>query len=239
MSTDAIKYFDGTKTVVVTPTAPLPVTIPASATVSTNLAQVAGNPIVTGSGVVNNTTLRVTLATDVALPAGTNLLGVVGIDRTTPGTTNTVAIISGQNGVAANVGVVGGNVPRVTLVTDVALPAGTNLLGKVGIDQSAPGSSNLVQTPTPASIVPFQYKVTAAAVQMAANALVNGITIKAKTGNNAAGVFIGGAGVTTTNDGTGNGFVLYPGDTLSLAISNTNVLFVIGTANDVLYFMGN
>lgn len=51
------------------------------------------------------------------IPAGTNLIGKVGIDQTTPGTTNGVQV-------------------------NAALPAGTNLLGKTGIDQTTPGTTN-------------------------------------------------------------------------------------------------
>lgn len=133
-----------------------------------------------------------------ALPAGTNLLGKVGIDQTTPGTTNGVQVnaalptgtnsigqvtanagtnlntsalnlettqtavktsveimddwdesdrakvnpIVGQAGVQGGSGTVSANSQRVVLATDVALPAGTNLLGKVGIDQTTPGTTN-------------------------------------------------------------------------------------------------
>lgn len=102
------------------------------------------NGIAGGTGVTGATVPRVTLATDVALPAGTNLLGKVGIDQTTPGTTDKVSLISGQNGIAGGTGVTGANVPRVSLATDVALPAGTNLMGKVGIDQTTPGTTDKV-----------------------------------------------------------------------------------------------
>ena len=55
---------------------------------------------------------------DAALPAGTALLGKVGIDQTTPGTTNAVAPISGQAGVAGGAGAVGATVQRTTLASD-------------------------------------------------------------------------------------------------------------------------
>lgn len=54
------------------------------------------------------------------LDAGSAIAGKVGIDQTTPGTTNGVQV-------------------------NAALPAGTNLLGKVGIDQTTPGTTNGVQ----------------------------------------------------------------------------------------------
>lgn len=54
-----------------------------------------------------------------AIPSGTNLMGKVGIDQTTPGTTNGVQI-------------------------NAAIPAGANLIGKTGIDQTTPGTTNKV-----------------------------------------------------------------------------------------------
>lgn len=42
-----------------------------------------------------------------------------------------VNIISGQTGIAGGTGVDGATVPRVTLATNVSLPAGTSLIGKV------------------------------------------------------------------------------------------------------------
>lgn len=78
----------------------------------------------------------------VQLTAGSAIAGKVGLDQTTPGTTNLVALISGQNGVAGNSGNVSATTQRVVLATDVALPAGTNLMGKVGIDQTTPGTTN-------------------------------------------------------------------------------------------------
>ena len=53
-----------------------------------------------------------------ALPAGTALIGKTGIDQTTPGTTNAVAPISGQAGVAGGAGAVAATVQRMTLASD-------------------------------------------------------------------------------------------------------------------------
>jgi hypothetical protein len=52
--------------------------------------------------------------------------------------------VSSSNVGLANTGVVGAGTQRVTLATNVALPAGTNLMGKVGIDQTTPGTTNRV-----------------------------------------------------------------------------------------------
>jgi hypothetical protein len=72
-----------------------------------NAVLAAGNPIFVSPG---------TGATW-GLAAGTNIIGKVGIDQTTPGTTNGVQV-------------------------NAALPAGTNLMGKVGIDQTTVGTTN-------------------------------------------------------------------------------------------------
>ena len=59
-------------------------------------------------------------------------MGKVGIDQTTPGTTNAISVAQlGTTTIAANSGVVGAGVQRVVLATDVALPAGTNAIGKL------------------------------------------------------------------------------------------------------------
>ena len=63
---------------------------------------------------------RLAVIQDQPFPAGTNLMGKVGIDQTTPGTTNGVQI-------------------------NAAIPAGAALIGKVGIDQTTPGTTNGVQ----------------------------------------------------------------------------------------------
>lgn len=71
----------------------------------------------------------------VALPAGSALIGKVGIDQTTPGTTNKVSI--GTDG---------------TVALNAAVPAGTNLVGKVGIDQTTPGTTNKVSIGTDGTV---------------------------------------------------------------------------------------
>jgi len=79
-----------------------------------------------------------------AIPAGTNLIGKVGIDQTTPGTTNGVQV-------------------------NAALPAGTNVIGKTSIDQTTPGTTNAVQAiaGTTGGTTPFT--LTAAASTNATN----------------------------------------------------------------------
>lgn len=70
-----------------------------------------------------------------AIPVGSNLIGKVGIDQTTPGTTNKVSI--GTDG---------------TVGINAALPSGTNLLGKIAIDQTTPGTTNKVTIGTDGTV---------------------------------------------------------------------------------------
>jgi hypothetical protein len=133
------------------------------------------------------------LKTLIVLATGTNVIGRVGIDQSTPGTTNlvqlptsqvtslqtvtanagtnlntsTLALESGGNlaalltslGAAADaivaagaVGSASAKLRRMTqgldeLKTLIVLAAGANVIGKVGIDQTTPGTTNLVQLP--------------------------------------------------------------------------------------------
>lgn len=88
---------------------------------SVNVAQVNGITVLTGTGATGTGSQRVTVAVDSAtvagsatLPAGTNIIGKVGIDQTTPGTTNRVAAnidqVSGATQSATN--------PLFTQITD-------------------------------------------------------------------------------------------------------------------------
>lgn len=91
-----------------------------------------------------NATGELKVAQIQSLPAGSAIIGKVGIDQTTPGTTNLVALAANQsvnvaqmNGVTTTMGngIAGTGVQRVTLASDstgqVALAAGTNGIGKL------------------------------------------------------------------------------------------------------------
>ncbi len=85
--------------------------------------------VITDAGSVTNATLQAGSTTTVTQATGSNLhtqvdagaaiIGKVGIDQTTPGTTNGVQVVA-------------------------ALPAGTNIVGKVTTDQTTPGTTDLV-----------------------------------------------------------------------------------------------
>jgi hypothetical protein len=105
------------------------------------------------------------------------------------------------------------------------------LVNSDGTPTSSTGSN-------PATIYADQQVVTASAVALTAQALVNGLVITAKS-TNAGNVFVGGATVTTTDDGSGNGYRLLPGQSINYGVTNASAIYIIGTLNDVVYVAGN
>jgi hypothetical protein len=112
-----------------------------------------------------------------ALIAGSAIIGQVGIDQTTPGTTNGVQV-------------------------NAALPAGTNLLGKFGIDQTTPGTTNQVSTELPDAATLADGAANPTAPMVGANEqLYNGTTWDRKR-NNLQGALLASAARTETQTGT-------------------------------------
>lgn len=128
------------------------------------------------------------------------------------------------------------------LLVDTGLVSGSGGSGATGglTDAQLRAADVPVVTPLPASPITGQGKIstTGTAVQLVASALKNGIVVKANP-NNAQPLFVGGLGVTNTNDGTGNGYRLDPGEAISFAVANANSIYINGTAGDIFYFAGN
>lgn len=106
-----------------------------------------------GTGVDGATVPRVTLATTVGLPAGSALLGKVGTDQTTPGTTDHVSPIAGQNGIAGGAGATGATTPRVVLATDTTVPNVTGNVAHDGVDSGNPVKVGAVARTAPPTAV--------------------------------------------------------------------------------------
>jgi hypothetical protein len=130
-------------------------------------AGTASADVITVQGIASMTALKVdgsavtqpvSIATAPVLVAGSAIIGKVGIDQTTPGTTNGVQV-------------------------NAALPAGSAVIGKVSIDQTTPGTTNLVAL---------------AANQSVNVAQINGVT--ALMGNGTTGT--GSQRVTIASDNT-------------------------------------
>jgi hypothetical protein len=90
--------------------------------------------------------------------------------------------------------------------------------------------------PAVGNSVAFQVAIASTGVpqQLPANALQNGGTLAAKTGNTAAVSISPNPAVTATT-----GFLLGAGQQAPFTGSNTNQLWVVGTAADVISFLGN
>jgi len=113
------------------------------ATGATFPVSAASLPLPTGAA--TQTTLAAILAAQGAAPAqqtgatvgivaGSAVIGKVGIDQTTPGTTNAVSATNFPSTVATGTGAQGATVPRVTVATDQATNAGAALVkGGVGV----------------------------------------------------------------------------------------------------------
>lgn len=95
-----------------------------------NLQKIGGSVVTKGAGNASNGSQRIVIATDdVNLAAIKTSVEIIDDwDETNRAAVN---IISGQVGVTGGSGVTGAAVQRVVLATDVALPAGTNAIGKL------------------------------------------------------------------------------------------------------------
>ncbi len=120
-----------------------------------------------------------------ALPAGTAIIGKVGIDQTTPGTTNGVQV-------------------------NAALPAGSNIIGNIRIDQTTPGTTNGVQVN--------------AALPAGSNSIGNIGTVSTVTGVTTVSTVTAVTGITNTVNVTGTG---------STGAPATGILTVQGNASGV------
>lgn len=90
-----------------------------------------------------------------------------------------------------------------------------------------------------ASAVAGQKKiaVTGTAVRMPTNALLNGAVITNNSSTN--DVFLGDSSVNNTSNGDGNGYVLKAGASIGFAYPDVNTLYLNGTANDWVSFLGS
>lgn len=91
-----------------------------------------------------------------------------------------------------------------------------------------------------AAFYPGQKAVTGSAAAIAASqALSNGVVVTARL-ENTGSVWVGGSGVTVTDNGTGNGYRLSPGQSVAIAVNNLASVYVIGPGtSEIVYFVGN
>ena len=94
--------------------------------------------------------------------------------------------------------------------------------------------------PAPAAIYSNQALIATpgTAVQLPSQTFQNGVVITALP-TNTGNMTIGGSSVTSVTNGTGNGYVLTPGQSISYAISNLNLIYINGTAGNGVSWTGN
>lgn len=103
---------------------------------------------------------------------------------------------------------------------------------------SSPVQSVLVNSP-----LVGQSKIATTGTSLSLNSgtsqvLTNGLIITASSAN-AASIAIGASGVTNTGGGTGSGYLLAPGASVSFAIANTNQIYINGTSGDFVSWAGS
>lgn len=101
-----------------------------------------------------------------------------------------------------------------------------------------PGATAENPKGTPESAWFSQKTVSASANALPNRALINGLVVKAKS-TNAGPVFVGLADVTAVDTGSGSGFKLLPGESLSISVVNASIIHVAGTPGDVVYVAGS
>ena len=85
------------------------------------------------------------------------------------------------------------------------------------------------------TLISFQLTISGSAQQLASNRVNTSVTLTAKS-TNTASIEVGNSSAVSTS----NSFILEKGQsiTLPLANGNTNSIYVIGTANDILSVIG-
>jgi hypothetical protein len=117
---------------------------------------------------------------------------------------------------------------------------GSGSLGALGtISDSLKGTIKVAPQPASAfSVGQANIATTGTAVQLPNHSLTNGIVITADL-TNSSPIYVGSSGVTNSGGGSGNGYQLAAGQSVALAISNSDILWVNGVAGSAFYFIGN
>lgn len=104
------------------------------------------------------------------------------------------------------------------------------ITGRTLVDATITGGGSTL----PASFVANQATVGTSAAALPSNALTEGVIVRALS-TNTVSIYIGPVGVTTST-----GHELLPGESTSVAVSNTNAIYAIsGTAAQGLCFIGS
>jgi hypothetical protein len=187
-------------------------------TSAVNVSQMNGVTVTMGSGVTGTGVQRVVLATDVALPTGSNVLGALTANQSV-----NVAQINGVTPLMGS-GVNGTGASRVTLATDQAACTVAGLFS-VKIDQTTPGTTNAVtDTKLPASAASADALTNPTITQIGADLMwFNGTSWDRARGGNSVATTTGDTGAKTT---TGNGATI-----TNVGNKGIQVFVVLGTVS--------
>lgn len=188
------------------------VTQPVSGTVTANLAAGTNNigdvdvltlPVAFNTGTRSATTQRVTIATDDVVPASQSGTWNIGTVTTLTGITN-------------------------------ALPAGTNAIGKLAANSGVDiGDVDVTSAVTSTLDHGSNQDIDTAAEQITSTSFACkfGVTLRAPIDNTST-LWIGNSDVTVGGTASTDGIPLYPGDSLFLPVSNSNIPYAIASANN-------
>jgi hypothetical protein len=211
----------------------------ASTPVVLTAAQVSTlTPLSTVTANAGSGTFATSLATLPALTAGSALIGKVGIDQTTPGTTNGVQVNAALPAGSNVIGHVIADTGSTTAVTSLpALPAGSNVIGHVIVDTAPttavsqsgtwtvqPGNTanttawlvnSVPKTPTATTVTQAAITIGTSAVRLtvsgSAPAATRVLMMAQLLSTSTAACFLGSSGVTSSS--TGRGVQMFAGQT--------------------------
>jgi len=137
------------------------------------------------------------------------------------------------------------NFPAVQAISATSLPlptgAATSANQVTGLSTLSTIASNTAGIGGPQGAMIAGQKAiatTGTQIQLGSGALVNGVIITASI-NNANPISVGPTGVNNTQTGSGNGYVLNPGSSLSISVSNLTLVYLNGTSGDFVSYYGN
>jgi hypothetical protein len=110
-----------------------------------------------------------------------------------------------------------------------------NVLRRISVDPNGNIAVSLSSGPLNGQA---KIAVTGTAVRLGASTLLNGVVVTAKS-TNVAPIVVGTSSVTNVTDGTGPGYILEAGSSASWAITNSNELYINGTAGDIISWAGS
>lgn len=194
-----------------------------------DVTRIGGQTPSFGAGSVAAGTQRVTLASD---DPGVASLSV--LDDWDESDRAKVNPIVGQAGVQGGSGMVSNTTQRVVLATDVALPAGTNAIGKLAANSGVDiGDVDVTSAVSATMDHGSNLDIDTSAEQITATSFACkfGVTLRADTTNTGI-LYIGNSDVTAGSTAATDGIPLSPGDSLFLPVSNSNIPYAIASANN-------